>query len=151
MGLFYSLWNGIYSISPSLIMLGVYFLFQFWSERNNPYDESLGPPNITSTREWCLLIEDKDLVVVCEFYATWCSPCKKAAPLYASLASDKIYKRKRIIFRKCNVDNAASIAVLCGIKQMPTFKVFKGGKEVGALLGWDEDELKETINKALKL
>mmetsp|Transcript_22739 Transcript_22739/g.38476 ORF Transcript_22739/g.38476 Transcript_22739/m.38476 type:complete len:156 (+) Transcript_22739:86-553(+) len=138
-------------VAPSLAMLTVYFLFQLWNSRNDaPYDEESGPLNVNTSREWLFLMEEKDLVVVCDFYATWCAPCKRAAPLYTELSNDPKFKKKGVVFRKCNIDTAAPVAVLCKISQMPTFKVFKGGDEVQTVLGWDEDALRTAIKEAVK-
>ena len=59
-------------------------------------------------------------------------------------------KKKGVIFRKCNIDKASTVAVLCKVNQMPTFKVFRGGEEVATLLGWDETGLRDAIKKAIK-
>ena len=79
-----------------------------------------------------------------------CGPCKKAAPLFNNLSNDPKFKKKGVVFRKCNIDKAASVAVLCKISQMPTFKVFKGGVEVTTVLGWDEGALRSAIKESLK-
>jgi thioredoxin-like negative regulator of GroEL len=68
--------------------------------------------------------------------------------LYKQLSENAAYAD--IIFRKCNVDTAADVAKLCKIQSMPTFKVFKNGKEFESLTGWNESKLKKAIDAARK-
>jgi thioredoxin 1 len=77
-----------------------------------------------------------------------CAPCKTAAPLYSQLANDPKLIKKNISFRKCNIDQASPVAMLCKVTQMPTFKVYKNGAEVDTILGWNEEALREAIQKA---
>ena len=56
-------------------------------------------------------------VMVADFYATWCPPCKKLSPLLEDLASK--YKGK-IIFYKVDVDAEHQLAQSMGITSMPT-------------------------------
>jgi hypothetical protein len=52
------LFDKLYSVAPSLIMLTLYFLFQFWQARSEePYDEASGPLNVNNSREWVFLME----------------------------------------------------------------------------------------------
>jgi thioredoxin 1 len=80
-----------------------------------------------------------------------CAPCKQAAPFFNQVANDPKWKKKGVVFRKCNIDTASSVAMLCKVDQMPTFKVFKNGAEVETLLGWDEAGLREAIKTAIAL
>ena len=73
-------------------------------------------------------------LVVVDCYATWCGPCKTAAPVYAQL-SEK-FSASSIVFAKVDVDAAKGVAAKLAISAMPTFKVFKGGKEVDSSRGW---------------
>ncbi len=71
--------------------------------------------------------------VVLDFWATWCGPCKKVAPLVEELASE--YEGKAII-GKVNVEEEDGLAAKFGIRNIPTIIYMKNGiivdKQVGA-------------------
>ncbi|XP_047324165.1 thioredoxin H1-like isoform X2 [Impatiens glandulifera] len=73
--------------------------------------------------------ESKKLVVV-NFTATWCGPCKFIAPYYEELAS----KMLEIIFLKIDVDELRSVADDFDVKAMPTFVFVKDGNIVDRTL-----------------
>lgn len=108
-------------------------------------DENEGPKCVKDISEWNALLKNAgDKVVVCDFYATWCPPCKSAAPLYNKLSEEPQYV-EGVIFRKCNVDVARSVAQACQVSSMPTFKVFKNGVEVNTVSGYNESQLRSFI------
>ena len=72
--------------------------------------------------------------VICDFYATWCPPCKVAAPIYGNLSKE----HTNVLFLKVNVDEARDVARSCDISAMPTFKSYAEGKETGSCQGWNE-------------
>ena len=86
--------------------------------------------------------------MVCDFYATWCPPCKTAAPLFHRLSEESQYT-DRVIFRKCNVDSAKAVAQACKISSMPTFKVFRGENEVFSMSGYDETKLRRFLTNEM--
>ena len=67
-------------------------------------------------------ILDNDKKVVVDFYAEWCGPCKKIAPLFEAMS--KQYK-DTINFVKVNVDEAEDIANLYDVSSLPTFISFQ--------------------------
>ena len=68
-----------------------------------------------------------------DFWATWCGPCKKIAPLIEELAAE--YEGKAII-GKVNVEDEDELATQFGIRNIPTVLFIKNGnvvdKQVGA-------------------
>ena len=84
----------------------------------------------------------KQLVVV-DFHATWCGPCKEIAPKYAAMAG----QFQQAKFLKVDVDECKDVAQQYGVKSMPTFKLFKAGKEVDSLSGADDGALREMVTK----
>jgi thioredoxin 1 len=133
-----------------LYFLGVvYFLFIVYQKMQPFPDENEGPKNVKDLAEWEALLQSAgDKAVVCDFYATWCPPCKTAAPLFHKLSEEPQYAQG-VIFRKCNVDTAKSVAQACRISSMPTFKVFKGGAEVHSMSGYNENQLRGFIANAM--
>ncbi|OUM58129.1 hypothetical protein PIROE2DRAFT_48198 [Piromyces sp. E2] len=63
---------------------------------------------------------------IVDFYATWCLPCKIIHPRFESYS--KTYTN--VSFYQVDVDKAQDITFQCGIKCMPTFRVYKSGKQV---------------------
>lgn len=70
--------------------------------------------------------------VLVDFFATWCGPCRALAPALDELAIDLAGKTKVV---KVDVDQAPDLANRYGISSIPCLVVFKGGREVGRLVG----------------
>ena len=70
--------------------------------------------------------------VLVDFWAEWCAPCRMMAPVLDAVAA-KYATRARVV--KLNVDDNSNVAQRFGIKGIPTFIVFKGGKEQERLVG----------------
>ena len=71
-------------------------------------------------------------LVVVDFWATWCGPCRALGPTVASIAED--YEGKAVVV-KCNVDDCDELAEKFGIRNIPTLLFFKGGQVVDRLVG----------------
>ncbi|SCM04457.1 thioredoxin 1, putative [Plasmodium chabaudi chabaudi] len=82
-------------------------------------------------------------IVIADFFADWCGPCKRIAPFYEE--SSKKYTK--IVFIKVNVDEASEVTEKENITSMPTFKVYKNGVAVDTLMGANEAALKNLIEK----
>ncbi len=79
------------------------------------------------------LLEDEKLVIV-DFWATWCGPCRMLSPLLDEVEEEMADK---ITVVKVNVDDADEIAMRYRIMSIPTLLFFKNGqlvdKSVGAM------------------
>ena len=75
-------------------------------------------------------IVNNDLLLV-DFWAEWCGPCKSMHPIFTRLAK----KYKQIRFARVNVDNAQNIAMKYGVQSIPTFIMFKNAKVVNRMVG----------------
>lgn len=64
-------------------------------------------------------------VVLVDFWATWCGPCRAIAPTIEELYSD--YKDKALV-GKLDVDNNPEVAMKYGIRSIPTMLILKDGK-----------------------
>jgi thioredoxin 1 len=70
--------------------------------------------------------------VLVDFWATWCVPCLKVAPVLEELAHKYDGKVK---FGKVNVENAPQIAQKFGVRSIPTLLIFKNGKIMTQIIG----------------
>ena len=88
-----------------------------------------------------------DEVVLVDFWATWCGPCKAIAPVLDELSSE--YEGKARIV-KIDVDQNPNLAAQYGIRSIPTLFVFKNGEKVDATMGMQpKAQLTALINKHL--
>mmetsp|Transcript_14570 Transcript_14570/g.16692 ORF Transcript_14570/g.16692 Transcript_14570/m.16692 type:complete len:106 (+) Transcript_14570:103-420(+) len=94
--------------------------------------------------EWNAVKEmSKTKLVVVDFTASWCPPCKMIAPIFEKMAEDN----EDCEFVKVDVDENSDVASLCGISAMPTFLLYKGGEKVAEMAGANEAKLMELVKK----
>ncbi|KAJ8262624.1 hypothetical protein GJAV_G00168480 [Gymnothorax javanicus] len=91
------------------------------------------------------LKEAGDKLVVVDFTASWCPPCRRISPVFSSLSEEAEFMD--IVFMKVDVDLAQELAVSCEIQCMPTFQFYKNGQKVDEFSGADEAELRERLKK----
>lgn len=72
-------------------------------------------------------------VVLVDFWATWCGPCKMMAPNVEEIATE--YKGK-VTVGKVDVDECQELATRFGIMSIPTLIVFKNGEKKEVLVGY---------------
>ncbi len=85
-----------------------------------------------------------DVPVVVDFYATWCGPCKRLAPMMEELAAGAGAKVK---FVKVDIDRSPELARKYEIEGVPTVMMFKAGTNVSKTVGLVPREvLKEKID-----
>ncbi len=70
--------------------------------------------------------------VMLDFWATWCGPCKRIAPIIEALADE--YAEKAII-GKCNVEEDEEMAARFGVRNIPTVVFLKNGTVVDKVVG----------------
>tara|TARA_R110002020_G_scaffold66143_1_gene174095 strand:+ start:281 stop:604 length:324 start_codon:yes stop_codon:yes gene_type:complete len=70
--------------------------------------------------------------IIVDFWADWCVPCKMIAPVLEELAKNY---RETIKFAKLNVDFNPDAPVQYGIRSIPTLIFFKGGVDLGRIVG----------------
>ncbi|XP_057499456.1 thioredoxin H-type [Actinidia eriantha] len=86
--------------------------------------------------------DSKKLVVV-DFTASWCGPCRFIAPFLSELAKNL----PTVTFLKVDVDELESVAKDWAVDAMPTFVFLKEGKLVDRVVGAKKGELQQTIGK----
>jgi thioredoxin 1 len=83
-------------------------------------------------------------LVVVDFYADWCGPCKRIAPIIEELAKENA----GVFFCKVNVDDNEKLTQELDISAMPTFIFLKDGVEVKDLRLMGADAAKFKLNLA---
>jgi len=85
--------------------------------------------------------------VVIDFWATWCGPCKRLAPVIEELAAQ--YDGKAAVC-KCDIEDNTDMTDKFGIMNVPTVVFLKDGKEVDRIVGIaGKNVYEEKINSML--
>ena len=89
------------------------------------------------------VLEHKGVVLV-DFFATWCGPCKALTPIVDKLSEEMSGKLKIV---KVDIDENSALATEYRVMSVPTMKLFKNGEVVETLVGLrPESELRDKLN-----
>jgi thioredoxin 1 len=93
------------------------------------------------------VLNETQVPVVVDFFATWCGPCNQVAPVFERLASEFEGKMK---FLKVNIEDNQHWAAKFNVVTIPTFLFFKSGSMVDRISGaLPENELRKMIERVL--
>jgi thioredoxin 1 len=73
-----------------------------------------------------------DKLVIVDFWAEWCGPCRQVAPILEEIANEQAEKLTVV---KLNVDENPATAGKYGVLQIPTLNVYKNGEVVKQIIG----------------
>lgn len=91
------------------------------------------------------VLEYKEKVVLVDFYADWCGPCKMMAPVVEEISEEL---KDKVKVCKVNVDESQDLAAQYGIMSIPTLIFVKNGKLEKTLVGLrDKQELVSIIEE----
>lgn len=82
-------------------------------------------------------------LVVVDFFATWCGPCRNIAPVFVQLSQ----KYPKAVFLKVDVDQCQETAQSQGVSAMPTFIFYRNKVKIDSQRGADPNALEEKIKK----
>ncbi|MFC1588971.1 thioredoxin [Pseudomonadota bacterium] len=92
-------------------------------------------------------ITDNDIIIV-DFWAPWCGPCKSFAPIYESVSE----KHKDIVFAKINTEDQQELGASFQIRSIPTLMIFREKIVLFSQAGMlPENALEEIIGKVREL
>ncbi|MCE5304103.1 thioredoxin [bacterium] len=102
------------------------------------------PIHVTDDNFQSEVLESSTPVIV-DFWATWCAPCRKIAPIMDDFANEYSGKLKVC---KLDVDNNQKVAMNYGIRSIPTVMIFQNGQAVDTIVGAvPKDFLIERVSK----
>lgn len=115
-----------------------------------PKDTSHAPEggkNIITLTENNFQQELKNRVVLVDFWASWCPPCRMMEPVIEQVATGS---KDFAYVGKVNVDENQSLAMKYQVQNIPTTIIFKNGKEVKRFVGVNSKEFLIEQMKAVK-
>ncbi len=94
-----------------------------------------------------LIEESHQRLIVADFWADWCEPCKVLMPLLEKLANEY---EGQFLLAKVNADDMAPIAQQLGVRSLPTVIMLKDGQPVDGFVGAQpENQIREILDKYL--
>jgi thioredoxin 1 len=101
-------------------------------------------PSITSS-DFQAEVLDSERPVIVDFWAEWCGPCHRVAPVLDAIAEERSGELRVV---KVNIDEEQELAQRYGVFSIPTIILFKGGEPAAAAVG---AQPKQMLEKALGL
>lgn len=87
----------------------------------------------------------KEGVVIVDFFADWCGPCKMLAPIFEELEEEM---KDKVKFFKVDVDQSGELASRFNVFSIPTIMIFKDGKDVSTEIGFlPKEKIKANLEK----
>lgn len=89
-----------------------------------------------------------DRIMLVDFYADWCKPCKALAPTIDKLAKEN---EGKYVFGRMNVDHNKRTSQKYSVQALPTLLIFKGGKQVDKIIGYTpKDAIQAKLDQAAR-
>lgn len=89
----------------------------------------------------------KEGIVVVDFFATWCGPCRMMSPILDDIAEEL---KDKVKIYKVDVDNDPNLARKFGVMSIPTIIIFENGEERQKHIGlWQYEDAIDTIKSYL--
>ena len=91
---------------------------------------------------------DSDKVVLVDFWAEWCGPCKQIGPILDEISDEM---KDEIIISKMNIDQNQETPAKYGVRGIPTLMIFQDGQLIDTKVGsMSKDLIKNWINSTIR-
>ena len=87
---------------------------------------------ITVTKDNYAAVTAENPLVLLDFWAVWCGPCKMIAPILEEIAAE----REDVVIGKVDVDSEMELAMQFGVSSIPTLVVIKDGQPANKAVGY---------------
>ena len=87
---------------------------------------------ITVTKDNFSTVTAENSLVLLDFWAVWCGPCKMIAPILTEIAEE----RADVVIGKVDVDSEMELAMQFGVSSIPTLVVIRNGQPVNKAVGY---------------
>jgi thioredoxin 1 len=131
-------------VVPVTVVVAVH-LFLRWNTVHKHRDLEQMVVDVTESNQSVL----RKGIVVVDFFAPWCGPCKRLTPAFERLSL--AFQDTGIVFAKVNGDDHEDLMEEFHVNAYPTVMLLKNGKVVKSVEGCDEGELDEIVQKAKSL
>jgi thioredoxin 1 len=103
--------------------------------------------NIQDEDEFKKRVIENEKIVIVDFHASWCGPCKILGPKLEKIVGNF---NGKAVFAKVDIDQLTDLALDYKVNSVPTVVAIKNGKEVGKFVGiMDDDRLKKFVKDAI--
>jgi thioredoxin 1 len=127
----------------TIAVLGGLFLLARFKMKNIPLVEDHS--NILTLSDKNFMYQTKNKVVLVDFWASWCAPCRMMAPVLNDVAAGL---NGNYHVGKVNIEEYQSLAQKFQVRNIPTLILFKNGNEINRFVGIKNKEfLLQEINK----
>lgn len=131
-----------------VVIVGILALIKLSMSSGGKFEEYPGNKvsAVTSVEMWNNILKDpsnKNKLILIDFYAIWCPPCRRASPIYGKMSTEY----DDVLFIKVDVDVMPELMRQQNVRAMPTFQLYRDHKQLDHVVGFDEQKIKRMLDK----